>query len=74
MDPRLKSALITGGLALAIGAYVTLYGYRVLGKRPGQDAFYDQWHQRYGPTLRRGGPLIMILGLLSAFVRLASPK
>ncbi len=63
MRPEMIEGLVEGGLPVAMGLYVTLLGFRTLGKRPGESPMYDQWYERFGSTLQVLGPLVFLFGI-----------
>ncbi len=63
-DPSPMLAL--AAMMFAGGAYATLLGHRLVGRRPGQSLAFDAWHARHGHRLRRLGPLLMLAALLIA--------
>lgn len=63
MSPQILAALTTAAIPLLAGIYFTLVAYRILGKKPGQDFHYDQWHARYGNVLKIMAPGLVLFGL-----------
>jgi hypothetical protein len=68
MNPHLTGALVDGAIPVAAGLYLTLLGYRVVGKKPGESEKYDRWHARFGRFFKVGGPLLILITV----VRLAA--
>lgn len=62
MDPKLFAALVDGGIPFFGGLYITLLGFRVAGRKPGESPKYDDWHERHGGLLQVLGPLLMLFG------------
>jgi hypothetical protein len=73
MKPIDIAALVEAGIALLSGATATLYGFRILGKKPGVDARWDSWYERLGKHLRFLGPFIILFGIFKALSPVASP-
>jgi hypothetical protein len=75
VDPNITGAIVDGAIPLLGGAYCTLLAFRVVGKKPGQDARYDDWHRRWGSKFRVLGPLLAVAGrkLLQSFRQTGSP-
>ena len=51
------------------GLYITLVGYRVLGKKPGQNPAYDAHMRKWGRWWRVGGLVLMAGSLLLGGLR-----
>jgi hypothetical protein len=67
--------LIEACIPIFIGLVMTLYGFRILGKRPGSDPRWDTWHDRQGKHLRIFGPFVALVGVfmgLQGIIRSAS--
>jgi len=56
--------LVEGVLVLLLGVYTILIGYRVLGKKPGEEMKYDEWYRRFGKIFKIGGPLIILFQVI----------
>jgi hypothetical protein len=65
MTPEVAGA-VNAAIPFFGGAYVTLLGFRVIGKRPGESAKYDVWHERYGRLFKLGGLALIAFGLYLA--------
>lgn len=63
MQPELVGALVDGAVPFFAGIYATLLGFRVVGKRPGANLKYDEWHHRFGRHARLVGPCLVSYGL-----------
>jgi hypothetical protein len=57
MHPETFGILVNDGILLLGAIYVTLLGFRVVGKPPGVSFEYDQWHERFGRIFKVGGTL-----------------
>jgi hypothetical protein len=66
MGPDAVAALVEGCIPFIGGIVATLYGYRILGKTPGQDPRFDGWHAKWGRMLKVLGPLVALFGVLLA--------
>ena len=64
MSPQLFGALVDCAIPFFGGFYATLLGYRKVGKRPGEDARYDAWHDRYGRLFRILGPFLVAFAVV----------
>jgi hypothetical protein len=62
-DVELLGAVLQGVIRLMIGTFITLIGFRVVGKRPGESERYDRWHHRFGLILKLVGPLMAAFGI-----------
>jgi hypothetical protein len=63
MRPEVIGQLVNGAIPFFGGIYVILLGFRVVGKKPGASLRYDEWHNRFGGTLKVCGPVIVLFGL-----------
>jgi len=52
MRPEVIAVLVDKGISLSAAAIALLYGYRVIGKRPGESVDFDKWHAKFGRPLR----------------------
>jgi len=59
--------LVNGAIPFFGGIYATLLGFRVLGKKPGANPKYDEWHNRFGGLLKVLGPFLVLFGLFLGF-------
>ena len=71
MPPELFAALANAFIGFLIGTFVTLIGFRIVGKRPGEDIKYDAWHQRWGRSFKVGGLAVIFFSALTAIARVA---
>jgi hypothetical protein len=71
MRPEALAALVEGAIPVFGGVYAALLGFRVIGKKPGQDARYDERLGKYGGLLKIGGPLLAFYGVFFALYGLA---
>jgi hypothetical protein len=55
--------LLNGAIPVLGGIYATLVGFRLIGKKPGVNTKYDDWHNRYGLLLKILGPLTVLFGM-----------
>lgn len=63
MRPEAVGEFVNAAMMFTIGLSVTLVGYRVLGKKPGQNFQNDEWHRKYGKGFQVTGPLLALCGL-----------
>ena len=66
MSPEAIGELVNGAIPFLGGIYITLLGFRKVGKRPGEDLRYDEWHARFETTYKVLGPLLVVFGLFLA--------
>jgi hypothetical protein len=66
MRPGLLGGMVDAGITFLIGLVVTLYGFRVIGPRPGEDPGLDERHRRWGRLFRVAGPILMGFGAVLA--------
>jgi hypothetical protein len=66
------AGLVESLIPIAGGVYVTLLAYRKVGKQEGEDARWDDWHDRYGSLMRIVGPLCVGFGLFLVAMALRS--
>jgi hypothetical protein len=69
MQAKLIAIWLTRGIAILVGLYSTLLGYRLLGRKPGENLKYDLYMQKYGNLFKIGGLATMTLGLAEAIYR-----
>lgn len=50
-----KASLVESGLILLVSVNLLLIGFRVIGKRPGKDLRYDDWHKKHGKWITLAG-------------------
>jgi len=50
-------------IALAVGAYATLAGYRVIPV-PGSPGKSEEWHRKAGGIAKVAGPVLIAVGIL----------
>jgi hypothetical protein len=43
------------------GVYCLLVGFRVVGKKPGEDAKFDAWHAKFGTVLKVCGVVLFVV-------------
>lgn len=75
MRPDVLGELVNGAIPFCGGIYATLLGFRVVGKQPGSNPKYDEWHNRFGGILRVFGPFLVLFGLflwVSGIVRVST--
>ena len=63
MRPEVIGELVNGAIPVLGGIYATLLGYRVVGKKPGVNAKYDEWHSCYGQLLKVLVPVLVVFGM-----------
>ena len=49
---------------LVVGATMTLLGFRMIGKKPGEDPEYDSQYEDYVRHLKWLGPILLAIALL----------
>ncbi len=64
MNSRIFAIVVESMLVMGVGIYLTLLGYRMVGKRPGEDLLYDQKMEKACPKLKIFGPIIVGGGIL----------
>lgn len=64
MFEQLFGKVGNGAIGFFLGTCLALLGFRVIGKRPGVSAQYDDWHRRRGWYLKWAGPLFALYGLV----------
>lgn len=65
MSSNAIARLIDAGIPIVGGVYVLLLATRVIGKRPGESAKTDEWHENYGTIMKVLGALTIGFGLLT---------
>jgi hypothetical protein len=58
------SVLIQNGLMVLVGLYMTLIGYKVIGRKPGEHLTCDAWFKRWGWIFKIGGPFVLVANLI----------
>lgn len=61
---ELFALVVDKAIAFLVFLYLTLLGFRVVGKKPGESARYDDWHNRYGRHMKWLGPVVMTIDVL----------
>jgi hypothetical protein len=56
-------SLINAAIPFFVGVFVLLVGFRFVGKKPGEDPKFDEWHAKFGVFLKIAGPVLMILAV-----------
>jgi hypothetical protein len=69
MSGDLGVALVESIFPFAVGTLVTLWAYRIIGKKRGADPKLDQWHEDWGRMVRVLGPAIFIYGVVMAVLK-----
>lgn len=57
-------ALVNAAIPFFVGVFVLLVGFRVVGKKPGEDPKFDEWHARSGVFLKVAGPILIVLAII----------
>lgn len=52
MTPELIGILADKGISIGAAIIALLFGYRKIGKKPGENVEFDRWHEKWGKTLR----------------------
>jgi hypothetical protein len=71
MRPEVMAALAEGAIPVFGGVYATLLGFRLVGKKSGQDVRYDERLRKYGGLLKILGPLLASYGVFFALYGMA---
>ncbi len=66
MNPNMTGELLNATLLTMGGIWVTLLGFRKIGKRPGEDINYDIRFTAHETMFRRSGPILIACGLFLA--------
>jgi hypothetical protein len=53
--------VINAAIPFVVGVFCLLSGFRVIGKKPGADPKFDQWHARFGTFLKVAGVVLILL-------------
>ena len=65
MNSELIAVLVDNGISIGAAVGALLFGYRIVGKKPGESMPFDKWHEKWGKTMRICG-----WGMLACFVPL----
>lgn len=57
-------ALVNAAIPFCVGIFCLLAGFRVVGKKPGEDPKFDEWHGRFGIFLKIAGPVLIVLAII----------
>ena len=57
-------ALVNAAIPFCVGVYCLLFGFRIVGKKPGVDPKFDEWHTRFGIFLKITGPVLIVLAII----------
>jgi hypothetical protein len=55
-----------------VGVFFSLLGYRVIGPKPGTNPRADNFYRLWGRSLRILGPIMIVGGILSEILIIAS--
>lgn len=66
MSAEVLAKPITAAIQSVIGFYLTLVGFRVLGKKLGESIKYDAWYARWGKWMRISGLFLVAFALSQA--------
>jgi hypothetical protein len=55
--------LVNAAIPFCVGVYVLLVGFRFIGKKPGVDPKFDQWHARFGIVMKVIGVVCILLSI-----------
>jgi hypothetical protein len=58
--------LVNAAIPFCCGIYVLLVGFRVIGKKPGDDEKFDAWHAKFGTLLNVCG--VVLIGLAVVYL------
>ena len=53
--------VINAAIPFLVGVFCLLTGFGVIGKKPGVDPKFDQWHARFGNCLKVAGVVLILL-------------
>ena len=59
-----EGSLVNAAIPFFVGMFCLLVGFRLVGKQPGADPKFDQWHAHFGMFFKVAGPVLMGLGIL----------
>jgi hypothetical protein len=57
-------SLVNAAIPFGVGVFCLLVGFRLVGKKPGADPKYDEWHARFGTVFKVAGPVLIVVGVL----------
>jgi len=63
MSPQMIGDLGNAAISLVGGTLATLYGFRKIGKKPGEDKSYDEKMKKLEKPLKILGPIVLLFGL-----------
>jgi hypothetical protein len=72
MTSDVIAVLVDKGITVFAGLFFTLMGFRIVGKKPGESASYDEHMSKFGRLYRIVGPMLIIIGVVLAVVQLSS--
>jgi hypothetical protein len=61
-------ALVNAAIPFGVGIYCLLVGFRVVGKKPGEDPKFDAMLAKFGLFFRLAGAVLIVLAVLFLFV------
>ena len=64
MSAEMIGRFADAAISLLAGVVATLCGFRVLGKKPGEDEKFDAWHSKWGKHLKWLGPAVIAFGIV----------
>ncbi len=56
-------SLVNAAIPFFVGIFLLLVGFRVIGKKPGEDPKFDEWHARFGVFFKVAGPVLIVLAV-----------
>ncbi len=65
--------LASQAISFGAGLAALLIGCRVIGKKPGQSAKFDEWQIKYGNLFKIGGGILMVTTLYIILERVSRP-
>ncbi|MDB5312333.1 MAG: hypothetical protein JWO38_6535 [Gemmataceae bacterium] len=72
MNSAMLDALCQFGGMVVTGLVFTLYGFRVIGTKPGVNPASDAFHLMWGRYFRISGGILMAVGAVMLCARIAS--
>lgn len=55
--------LINAAIPFFGGVIALLIGFRIIGKKKGEDPKFDEWHARFGTVLKVCGGVLILLAI-----------
>lgn len=74
MSSAFIAAAVEALIPLVGGLICTLYGFRLIGPKPGQNPKQDEWHAKWGRHMKWLGPVVIAFAIVLFAMNLNRPS